>query len=1006
MNNLRRAKRISQVLLCISFSLFFRVSVAAQYRFDTWTTDEGLPQNSVTGIVQSDDGYIWGATNGGIIRFDGIRFKVFNKSNAKGLRENRVFRVIKDGFGRLWFLSESLSIIKYEDKEFTTFSEVKDFRGKLQGKFLFTDSQGSLVFSTDKGHFRYENGKLKKFEIASSNASSFICFADSTGGLWLADGTSVRRVFEGQVKTFEFLEYFKLSKKYGQFNPEDQQFPVFYEDKLGAFWIDYGDLGTFRIRQNKIQLLEGFGNGFGFKEDVKGNLWFGQDDGLYRIPTDVVKADKVSFSDAQRFIIDEDNPKITVQSLETDSEGGLWIGTQTNGLTHITPQAIRMQTKEDWGTEDENVNPILEDKKGNMWLGVWNDSLVKYDKTNIFKSYNEFPKTTSITSLFEDSSGRLLIGLVDKVKYFDDGKLPEIKLFDDEKKRFAAYAITEDSAKTIWFATDVGLVKYANEKSEVFTTNEGLPTNSTTTLLITKDKKLWIGTIEGLAFYEDGKLTAFTDQDDLDKDHIRSLYEDSEGVLWIGTYDSGLMRYKDGVFKRITKDNGLFNENVFCTLEDKNGWFWINTNNGIYRVRKQELNDFVDGKINNVSSIGYNKKDGLSSSEGNGGKHPAGIIRSNGELWFPTQKGVAVIDPKEISMNLLPPPVHIEEIFIDKEDIGIYGEKVEIQSDQENLEINYTGLSFINSGLVRFRYRLEGLEESWNEAGTRRTAFYNNLPPGEYRFQVLAANRDGVWDTDGATIKIVKLPHYYETWWFLILSVLAIAGIVGYLFYTRISKFREIAEAKTAYSRRLIVTQEAERKRIAAELHDGLGQSLAIISNRAMMGNNKKDDVEYVSKEFGEISKNALQALEEVQEITSNLHPQYLERLGLTKALKSMFAKVDGVIELDYEIAEIDDCFTKDLEIGVYRIVQESLNNIIKHSAASEAVIRITKTDVEVVISIKDDGRGFDPNNYKSKGSGFGLVGLKERTNMIGGQINIDSIVGKGTKIKLVLPTN
>jgi signal transduction histidine kinase len=269
---------------------------------------------------------------------------------------------------------------------------------------------------------------------------------------------------------------------------------------------------------------------------------------------------------------------------------------------------------------------------------------------------------------------------------------------------------------------------------------------------------------------------------------------------------------------------------------------------------------------------------------------------------------------------------------------------------------------------------------------------------------VIAANADGVWNMEGASVKITVKPYFYQTWWFLTLASLAVALIVWLIYHNRVSHLHEIADTKTRFSRQLIESQEAERKRIASELHDGLGQSLAIIANRAVMGKNKRNEPENVSVEFDEISRNALAALEEVQVITSNLHPHYLERLGLTKALRAMILKVSDVVEIESEIDSIDNLFPKDAEINIYRIVQESLGNIIKHSAASEAVIKIKKTETEVVISIKDDGRGFDTENVKPSGGGLGLVGLRERTNIIGGKIFINSSVGNGTEIRVILP--
>ena len=528
-----------------------------------------------------------------------------------------------------------------------------------------------------------------------------------------------------------------------------------------------------------------------------------------------------------------------IKSLAVDHEKGIWVGTYKSGIYHLTSQTIRVYSKTDWGTKSENVYPIFEDSQNNVWVGVWIATLIKYDRDNNFKVFPKTPLDVSFSSFFEDSHKRIWIGGRKKVGYFENNEFAVFDKFDDWGQLYIN-AMAEDNNGGIWFGSAAKLVRYADNQVKVFTPVDGLPDKFITALLKTKDGKLWIGTKRGLAVYENEKIQAFTVQDDLNYEHVRSLYEDADGNLWIGTYDTGLIRYTDGKFTRITVKDGMFNGNVFCTLEDDNGWFWINSNQGIYRVKKQQLNDFADGRIKKVDSIAYNKNDGLLNTEGNGGVQPAGIRRRNGELWFPTQQGVAVIEPNKISINHLPPPVFLEEISVDNQDIGKYGKEIKIQPGQNNLEIHYTGLSFVNSPMVKFRYRLEGLEEDWNEIGTRRFALYNNLPPGEYIFRVLAANRDSVWNMQGASIKIVKLPFFYQTRWFIVLLIIIVAAIISLIFYNRFSHLRNIAETTQRFLERIIESQEAERKRIAVELHDGVGQSLAIISNRAALGKKKE----------------------------------------------------------------------------------------------------------------------------------------------------------------------
>ena len=278
------------------------------------------------------------------------------------------------------------------------------------------------------------------------------------------------------------------------------------------------------------------------------------------------------------------------------------------------------------------------------------------------------------------------------------------------------------------------------------------------------DGTLWIGTYGGLSRFKDNVFTSFTANDGLASNQVRSIYEDAENVLWIGSYDGGLTRLKDGKFTRYTSNDGLFNDGVFQILEDERGNLWMSSNRGIYRVAKQQLNDFAEGKISRVESIALGKADGLLETECNGGQQPAGTKTRDGKLWFPTQHGVAVIDPKEIKSNPFAPPVIIESIKIDNELLESQQSTIKIAPGKNNLEIAYTGLSFVKSEFVKFRYRLAGQDADWVEAGNRRTAYYSYLPPGDYKFQVVVANADGVWNTEGATIGIVVEPPFYRTW--------------------------------------------------------------------------------------------------------------------------------------------------------------------------------------------------------------------------------------------------
>jgi signal transduction histidine kinase len=425
----------------------------------------------------------------------------------------------------------------------------------------------------------------------------------------------------------------------------------------------------------------------------------------------------------------------------------------------------------------------------------------------------------------------------------------------------------------------------------------------------------------------------------------------------------------------------------------------MSSNRGIYRVSRRGLQDFAEGRISSITSVSYGKEDGLANTECNGGRQPAGLRARDGRLWFPTQGGVAVIDIALLTTNPLPPPVVIEDVYLNRQQIGLSHE-VRIDPGQENLEIHYTGLSFIKPEYMRFRYRMEGLDSGWIDAGNRRAAYYPYLPPGSYTFVVRAANSDGVWSDEEQRLRITVLPPFWRTWWFAALSAFALVAIALLAYRRRVSALKRAHSAQEAFSRQLIESQERERKRIASELHDSLGQNLLVIKNWAMIGLGALKDGERGRDEFQEISSAAAQSISEVREISYNLRPHLLDEVGLTEALRSMLKKVaaSSGIEFSVEIDPIDDLFSKPSEISIYRIVQEGVNNIVRHAEARSAQVSIREDGREVTIRISDDGKGFNPSGGVN-GKGLGLVGMAERARMLGGKFAAHSAPGEGTNI-------
>ncbi|HET6977358.1 MAG TPA: two-component regulator propeller domain-containing protein [Pyrinomonadaceae bacterium] len=1008
-SNRLSAPAFSIIRALITLVLLSNPQLQAQYRVDTWTTDNGLPQNSITGLTQTPDQYLWLTTNDGLVRFDGNRFKIFNRSNTPQITTNRLSAAFADKSGRMWFQAEDGGILYYERGVVKVVAQPGELSADQRSPF-FDDASGGVIVNIDRRPYQFRAGKFEPFKVENLPPDSSLIFSDGEGELWFHRDDAIYSYHDGKLKTYS-LAGFSHGKDY----------EVAYKDRNNSFWMAFfatanNQHSLLRIKDEQIQevqLPEQAVNHFA--EDAHGNLWLSlYTKGIFRIDRAAVIADHVP-SDAVKPVQEIDGISTHASGyLKFDREGGLWLGTE-KGLHQIAPRAIRVLSRAD-GLREDNVYPIFSDKTGIVWAGVWPNNLVQYENGK-FKTFLS-DETVFVTSLFQDSTNRLWFGTLGNLYYFENERPIEFTAQSGFPKGTEFSAITQTRDEALWFGTSHGVSRYLNNVATVYSVKNGLPDDYVVALLAAKDGRLWIGTRGGLAVIENQNIRFFTTGDGLASNSIRSLYEDAQCILWIGSYDGGLTRLKDDKFTVYTKREGLPSNGVFCILEDAAGWFWMNSNQGIYRVSRSELNDFADGKIRSLNSIAYNKRDGLLNVEGNGGRQPAGTKTADGRLWFPTAEGIAIINPETLVANRLRPPVLIEEVMIDRVAVSnevfqsavAHRSEITLAPGQNNLEINYTALSFINSDQLRFKYKLENLEADWNEVGTRRTAYYSYLPPGEYEFRVIAANRDGIWNEEGASIKVRVHPPFYHTWQFLLLVCLLFATLIVLIYYLRVRQLKAKGAQQEEFARQLIDSQERERGRIAAELHDGLSQSLSIIKNRAMLSLAKHHDQEHALEQLREISEASTEAIDEVKEIIYDLRPIQLDRLGLTAAIEDAAEKIAEInsLRLSKNIVDINNIFPRHSENSTYRIVQESLNNIVKHSKATAVELTIRKSRTEIRIIIKDDGAGFEPDAVKANRAkiGFGLTGMSERAKLFGGQTLIESAPGAGTKVSIILPLN
>ena len=996
--NQKLMAKLGYFFQCACWLLLFAVAAQAQYRFDSWTTDDGLPQNSVFSILQTGDGYVWFTTLDGLVRFDGIKFKVFNRSNSPGLTTNRLIYLLAEDDDTIWVGTEDGGLLRFEDGKFRAFT-VADGLPSVKVNKVFRDFDGNLLAATPAGLARFDGEKF----IAENrlDGRDYALYFAPSGIRWELAQNGLTATQNGQITEYELP--FELNQISADRTFNYPGYVAMLEDRRapGVLWLTAA-AKLYRLENGEFTGFsadEGMPKSFvrAIVQDESDVIWLGTEtDGLCRFAENRVKcytkADGLSSS--------------RITGLLIDREQTLWAATNERGINRVTGQAITALSKKE-GLFDSNVYPLLEDSQGSFWIGAFNAlSLYKDGAVTNFTAQNGLLYEI-VQSLFEDHDGRIWIGSVGGIEYLENGKFVDFtEKLGVAIGDFDFWDIYQTNEGVMWFATGKGLFKYENENVSKFTTENGLPSSDVKKILRAADGTLWFGTVGGLVRFDGKRFEVFTEKDGLPGNHIRTIYEDADGLLWVGTYDSGLAVLRDGKFTKITAENGLFSNGVFAILPDEHGNFWMSSNQGIYRVNRQQLLDFADGKISSIVSTAFGKSDGMLSTECNGGRQPAGIKASDGRLWFPTQDGAAIVDPESVAFNPLPPPVVIETVKIENQMLDNFQTAIELQPGQENLEIGYTGLSFIKPEQIRFRYRLEGLDKDWTDAGERRTAYFPYLPPGNYTFRVAAANSDNVWNETGATLSVVVNPPFYRHWLFIAACLAVFVAVAYGIYRVRLARVERARRAQEEFSRRLINAHEAERRRVAAELHDSIGQTLAMIKNRAVYGMQTTNNLAAAHEQLDAITAQTTQAIGEVREISYNLRPYLLENLGLTKAIKSLVHKIEEVhlLTIDAAICDVDNLFQPEAEMSVYRIVQESLNNVAKHSEADAAALTIEKTNEIVTIKIADDGRGFDQNaapKTDTEKGGFGLLGINERVRMLNGSLDIQTAIGGGTKLTI-----
>jgi len=936
---------------------------ASAIHYRVWTIEDGLPTGSVRSIAQTPDGYLWVGTLDGLVRFDGVRMRVYQRSEYPGMTSNRCLSLFVDRAGALWVTTEDGGVLRVRGDEIRAYG-IADGVPSLRTLFAEEDAEGKLYLETVAGRVVREGERFRP--VTRREPMSTVLSGDAP---------------------LSALEQQKVARALRLSSSLD-----FWVDRMDREWVVTGSGAALRLTPDGVKregwpavapgkrLPQGWTR---VREGAHGRLWVLQDGSLYR-------------REAERWVSFPDPVPDAVlpfpRDMFEDREGTLWIAGD-RGLVQASATPVSALVPQT--SLDANVYTLAPDG-ARVWVGANTRPAVLDRGTGTFaplEGRSWWPPTL-ITTIKPDGDGSLLAGGPGGLYRVRPGHRAERIRAEPGELRDGL----RDRDGTLWIAVEnTGVLSRSGTGWERL---PGLPSNDARALLLSRDGSLWIGTYGGLSRLSQGTLRTWTEADGLSSNRVRSLYEDASGTLWIGTYDGGLNRLAGGKIVSIRKRDGLFDDGAFAILEDDDGRFWISSNRGVYAVHRKDLDAFAEGAIRRVACRSWTSLDGMPSSECNGGRQPAGFRADDGTLWFPTQGGIAVIDPHAVTVNTTPPLVVLEEITTDRRTLPV-GPSIALAPGERRLEVRYTANTFVNPKGTRFRHRLVPFDPDWVEAGDRRFAQYAYVPPGRYALHVTAANSDGVWSQAGASLAIDVRPFWWQTLWFRASALVLLAGLLASAYGLRVSHLKRRRSEQEAFARSLLESQEAERKRIAGELHDGIGQTLVVIRNRALLGLKDGDLVPQVA----EISAAAAEGVEEVRKIAYGLRPYQIDRFGLRRALVALVEQSAGSsgIPIAAEIGDVDGAFPADAEINLYRIVQEGLNNLARHARAQRGRVAVTADGAKVVITIEDDGAGFESASLDGRG-GMGLNGIAERARILGGRSLIRSSPGQGTTVTVHLP--
>ncbi len=985
-------------------------SVDDSYSARVWQADDGLPENRVVGVVQSSDGFLWVATQGGLVRFDGVRFQKVSLAGSPGMIAGTMRILMLDHAGRIWLAKEEGgTLFCFEGAQVRMLTPEQGLPKNESQRSLAVDGAGGLwiTYSTGKV-IRYQGGKVDTFTAGDGlPGGGGICWlaTDRDGTLWFAKGSHVGVFRNGH---FNVLENFGSAEL------------RIAAARSGGIWVCAGqqilkfDVGVETVELGKIIPPEGRErSGFApsvLLEDRTGAVWVGTvSAGLFRCDSNAVVS------------VDVSNPAIL--SLTEDREGDLWVGTRGGGLNRVNRRVTSLINSAA-GLPFEGVQSICRDKAGSLWAVGDNGELARcWGKIWTVQTPDAGSVHPYVTCVTADTNGAVWIGTRGGVVYrWADGQYVNLGLQSSLHSK-SVRSLLVMSNGDLWIGTDYSQTLFRLRGETLATFN--LPPGYRYIRAMAEDAagNFWAGASDGLLVCVTGDTLA----DETAKSasvSIRCLHGATNGDLWIGYAGTGVGRLRHGQITRFSTEQGLPNDFIAQILTDNRGGVWLAGNQGISQVRERDFDDVAAGLATRVWPVVYGRSEGVPGLQASFDYCPASVQSCDNRLFFSMLSGVAEVRLDYARLNRLPPGVFIERVLADDQTFAVYerfspaaatnsadpmelnhpGDKNELclPPGLQQVQFEFTALSFVAPENVQFRYQLEGLDDHWVDAGTRRVASYTHPPPGKYRFKVIACNNDGIWNKIGDTLPVTFQPYFWETIWFKLavtfISFIALCGGV-----VLVLRRRHRLEVERLEHQRAL---ELERTRIARDLHDDLGVGLTEIGLLGDLAGASALMPEPSREKLQEITGRARTLAASLDEIVWAINPVNDTSQSLMEYFFDYAQKLLGQAGIRCRLKIIEPLAGGSLNAEdrheVFHAFKEALNNIIRHSGATEVQVSLAVLAAELHIRVADNGCGLVSPG--SDGFRHGLVGMRERLQKLGGRCEINGVSGSGTTVTFIIP--